>query len=78
MNETNGELKCQASRQWANYLETGNPDISAHDTIHIYGRKSELRKLSLEDQQLVGYLRKLANLELTLDHTPADYQVLEQ
>lgn len=66
MNFLNGNpkhLHFQALSMWANYLETGDPYMSADTAINC-GQKGDVRVLSDDQKRLVLRLRDEAELTL--------------
>ncbi len=63
MFEKDKYVKSHALSMWANYIETGDVCLSTCDAINS-DRRDSIKALSLEQQEFVVRLRKLANKEL--------------
>lgn len=56
---SDNEIKSHALRVWANYIETGDPAMSA-EMARKAGRKSEINDLPSEKAELVARMRQLS------------------
>lgn len=63
MFEKDNQIKYHSLNLWANYIETGDVNMSANDAIKTNNRQC-IQPLELEQQKFVIRLRDLANKEL--------------
>ncbi len=63
MFETDGEIKFQALTMWANHIETGDVSMSPQDAVNRK-LKDKIKPLTLQQQELVVRIKKLAQKEL--------------